>query len=242
MILSTICFTASTSAQKNVIKDSIFKKDRSLSYESFIIPTTLITYGAVALNVSSVKDLDTPINQYIDGKEDSFPIDDVTQFLPSASVYVLNLFGVPGKHDFIDRTLILGSAYVLMGGSVRIIKNNTGIKRPDGYSNRSFPSGHTATAFMGAEFLYQEYRDVSIWYGVTGYAFAVSTAFLRLYNNKHWFSDVVAGAGIGILSTKIAYAIYPFLKRIFLKSKSTKALATPFYNGEHVGLAFTMSF
>ena len=37
--------------------------------------------------------------------------------------------------------------------------------------------------------------------------------FLRMYNNKHWLSDVVAGAGIGIMSTKIAYWIYPVIKR-----------------------------
>jgi membrane-associated phospholipid phosphatase len=98
------------------------------------------------------------------------------------------------------------------------------VERPDGSSNNSFPSGHTANAFMGAEFLYQEYKDVSPWYGIAGYVVATGTGLFRMYNNRHWFSDVVAGAGFGILSTKVAYWIYPWMKEKIFKEK-TKNIA-----------------
>jgi membrane-associated phospholipid phosphatase len=57
----------------------------------------------------------------------------------------------------------MATAYIIMGSSVTILKNTSKVARPDGSDTKSFPSGHTATAFMGAEFLYQEYKDVSVW-------------------------------------------------------------------------------
>ena len=130
-----------------------------------------------------------------------------------------------------------------MGGTVNIVKNTGNIERPDGSSNNSFPSGHTATAFMGAEFLYQEYKDVSIWYGISGYIVAAGTGYFRMYNNRHWLSDVAAGAGIGILSTKIAYWIHPLIKRSIFKDKeSTNGIVMPFYNGKEFGLGMSITF
>lgn len=63
-------------------------------------------------------------------------------------------------------------------------------------------------------------------------------------NNRHWFSDVVAGAGIGILSTKIAYWIHPWMKEKIFKDKKNKidGLAMPFYNGKEAGLGFVLNF
>lgn len=158
-------------------------------------------------------------------------------------MYALNALGVQGKHNFKDRTIILGTAYVIMGATVNTIKHTTNELRPDGSSNNSFPSGHTATAFMGAEFLYQEYKDVSIWYGITGYAIATGTGFFRMYNDRHWFSDVAAGAGIGIISTKIAYWVHPLLKEYLFKDAPTMdGMAAPFYNGKEYGLGLSMTF
>lgn len=89
---------------------------------------------------------------------------------------------------------------------------------------------HTATAFMGAAFLWEEYKDASVWIGITGYAIASGTAFLRMYNNKHWFADVVAGAGIGILGTKIACFVFPFVNKILFNESnaSTESVILPF--------------
>ncbi|WP_370478359.1 hypothetical protein [Tamlana flava] len=64
-----------------------------------------------------------------------------------------------------------------------------------------------------------------------------------MYNNRHWLTDIAAGAGIGILSTKIAYWTYPFLKRtIFKDRKNTNGMVMPFYDGKDYGLGISMSF
>jgi membrane-associated phospholipid phosphatase len=130
-----------------------------------------------------------------------------------------------------------------MSGSVGILKRTTNVTRPDGSDTKSFPSGHTATAFMGAEFLYQEYKDVSVWYGITGYVVAASTGFFRIHNERHWLTDVATGAGIGILSTKIAYRIHPLIKKIIFKDKDKiNGTILPFYNGRTYGLGLSMIF
>lgn len=168
-----------------------------------------------------------------------FRIDDVSQYVPTIGVYLLNLAGVKGKNNFKDRTIILGISGLLVGTSVNLLKYTTKIERPDKSTRNSFPSGHAAIAFMGAEFLRQEYKGVSPWYGIAGYTIATGTGLLRVYNDRHWFGDIVAGAGFGILSTKVAYWIYPILRQKFSnKNKNGKNLVfMPFYNGQQGGLS-----
>ena len=159
------------------------------------------------------------------------------------SVYILNNIGIEGKNNLKDRSIILATSYALMAGTTLGLKSVTHIERPDGSSSNSFPSGHTATAFAGAEFLWQEYKDVNIWYGISGYAVAAGTGFFRIYNGRHWLSDVAMGAGIGILSTKAAYWMYPYLKKhLFTKERNTTSMIAPFYNGKQTGIGFVMQF
>jgi hypothetical protein len=219
-------------------------KNIKFKYETLIIPTALITYGVIGLESHTLKDInkDTKeeINEHIDNK---FTIDDFSQYSAFLSVYALNAVGIKGKNNFKDKTIILTSAYLIMGTTVNIIKKTGNELRPDGTSNNSFPSGHTATAFMGAEFLFQEYKDVSVWYGISGYIVAAGTGFFRMYNDRHWFSDVAAGAGIGILSTKIAYWIHPLIKKTIFKNKENlNGVIMPIYNGKQYGLGMSMSF
>ena len=219
-------------------------KNIKVSYKALIIPVSLIGYGTLSLYNDRLTKLDTSIRNNINSdNEKTFPLDEGTQSLAFISVYGLNLFGVKGKNNFKDRSIVLATAYLLMGSSVTVLKNTTKRQRPNQTGFTSFPSGHTATAFMGAEFLYQEYKDVSPWYGVSGYFIAAGTVYLRMYNNKHWFSDVVAAAGIGILSTKIAYWVQPFFKKLFSKEETTTQTAViPYYNKNEIGLSMSMSF
>ena len=95
----------------------------------------------------------------------------------------------------------------LMGGIVFAIKNTAQVERPDGSNRHSFPSGHTATAFMTATMLNKEYGYKSPWVGIGAYSVATATGLMRMANNKHWLSDVLAGAGIGIITTEIGYLL-----------------------------------
>ena len=220
------------------------QKNIDFNYKALIIPTLLIGYGTLSLYNDKLTNGDASIRNNINSdNEKTFPLDEGTQSLAFLSVYGLNLFGVKGKNNFKDRSIVLATAYLIMGSSVTVLKRTTHRQRPNQTGFTSFPSGHTATAFMGAEFLYQEYKDVSPWYGVSGYFIAAGTGYLRMYNNKHWFSDVVAAAGIGILSTKIAYWVQPFFKDLFSKKQTaTKTAVVPYYNKNEMGLAMSMSF
>ena len=230
---------------QNKKNDTLHKtQNLKFNYKSAIIPSVFIGYGIIGIDNYALKQINYEIQEELKGKRDNnLKIDDVSQFVPSLSVYGLNALGIKGKNDFKDRTIILGTASLIMGSTVTAMKKLTAIERPDGSNKLSFPSGSTAISFMGAEFLYQEYKDVSIWYGISGYLVATGTGFLRLHNNKHWFTDVVTGAGIGILSTKIAYLIHPLVKKtLFKDKKEISGIVMPFHNGKEYGLGLSMSF
>ncbi|OXA93182.1 PA-phosphatase [Flavobacterium hercynium] len=223
---------------QNTVNDTIIVQDTlsnlKFNYKQLIIPGVLVSYGVIGLESDQLKgynsDIKKEVNEDIDHK---ISIDDFSQWAPAVSVYSLNAFGVKGKHNLKDRSIILASSYLMMSATVFALKGITKVERPDGSSNNSFPSGHTATAFAGAEFMYQEYKDQSIWYGIAGYAVATGTGLFRMYNDRHWLTDVVAGAGIGILSTKAAYWMYPFLQHKVFKSSienKTTSMIMPFYN------------
>ena len=244
-LLIILLFIPLISFGQNEKNDTIHKTQNiNFNYKPLIIPSVLIGYGIIGIENDALKrfnyEIQEELKEHIDNK---FKIDDVSRFVPSLSVYGLNALGIKGKNNFKDRTIILGTASLIMGSTVTGMKKLTEIERPDGSNKFSFPSASTAIAFMGAEFLYQEYKDVSIWYGISGYLVATGTGFLRMYNNKHWFTDVVTGAGIGILSTKIAYWIHPFVKKnLFKDKKEINGLVIPFYNGKEYGLGLSMSF
>lgn len=238
------CFAQSANDSIVVSKQVADTVQLKFSIKQLIIPAVLMTYGIVAIESDYLKLINVELRDELkESIDDKFTIDDFSQYAPMASVYILNNIGVEGKNNLKDRSIILATSYALMAGTTLGLKSVTHIERPDGSSNNSFPSGHTATAFAGAEFLWQEYKDVNIWYGISGYAVAAGTGFFRIYNGRHWLSDVAMGAGIGILSTKAAYWMYPYLKKhLFTKERNTTSMIAPFYNGKQTGIGFVMQF
>ena len=211
---------------------------------SFIIPAVFVGYGIISLGNNAIRDLDYSTRAEL---QEDHPIfanhaDDYLRYAPAAAVYALNLAGIKGKHKVGDQTGLYFLSMAVMGASTTIIKRTADRNRPDGADNYSFPSGHTASAFAAAEFLNQEYRDVSPWIGYAGYTVATATGVLRLYNNRHWVSDVVAGAGLGIASTKVAYLIYPHVRKLFVGKQSVSYSMMPTYQEKAVGFAFSGTF
>lgn len=209
-----------------------------------IPPVALVTYGALSFVIHPIRRLDYYTYNEIEKTDPNFhtKAESYFQFAPIALVYGLNLVGVSGKNTFIDRTALLGLSGGILSFTGLVTKHATHRLRPNGTDYYSFPSGHTATAFAGAEFLAQEYSAKSPVYGAIGYAFAVTTGVFRMYNRDHWFSDVVAGAGYGILSTKAAYFIYPYLRNWLTHTdKNGKhAMVMPLYQDGTAGLSFAM--
>ena len=209
-----------------------------------VVPGTLIGVGIIGLESDWLKIQNKEIREELQENIDrKLTIDDFTQYMPMAATYGLNLCGIKGKHDYGDLTIILGTAYVLMGATVSAMKNITKVERPDGSARNSFPSGHTATAFMGAELLRREYWDVSPWIAVAGYAIAAGTGFFRMYNNRHWLTDVIAGAGIGILSVQVAYWLYPVISKTFFHKRYLKnTYISPYMSEYGKGISCTIAF
>jgi membrane-associated phospholipid phosphatase len=211
---------------------------------TLIPPAGLILYGASSFVIHPVRNIDYFVRGEVKKTGPNFNSNAESYFLigPVVFVYGLNLAGVSGKNVFIDRTALLGLSAGFLGVSEYATKKLTHRLRPNGSDYLSFPSGHTGLAFMGAEFLAQEYSDKSPVYTVVGYAFAVTTGVFRMYNRDHWFSDVVAGAGFGILSTKAAYLIYPYLRnKLTHKDKNGKStMIMPTYQDGVPGLSFAM--
>ena len=135
-------------------------------------------------------------------------IDDYTQMAGLVAATGLKLAGVEGRSDWGRYLASTAMSYLIMGGLVNSIKYTSKEMRPDGSSANAWPSGHTATAFMGATILHKEYGTTrSPWYSVAGYGVATATGVMRVLNNRHWVSDVLSGAGIGIMSTELAYGL-----------------------------------
>jgi hypothetical protein len=212
--------------------------------KSFLVPSLMVAYGITSLSNNNLQHVNNVVKDEVwtENPHGKTAVDNFLAISPAVAVYVLNAAGVKGKNNFKDRTIIYGMANLISGSVVFSVKSLTHETRPDGSNNLSFPSGHTATAFVAAEFLRQEYKDVSPWYGVAGYVAAATTGYLRVYNNKHWCGDVIAGAGVGIISTKLAYLLYPTIKRTFYKKSEVKTLVMPTYQNGAFGFGMVHKF
>jgi len=217
-VLVLSLFSLNLKAQ-NIDSLSKVKNEYNLSnpkkLHSYIIPTVFVSYGLISLGDNAIRDLDLSTKAELSEDHPKFAahVDDYAQFAPVLAVYGLNLAGIKGRHNLFDESMLYATSATIMGLSTHFVKRGVHRLRPDGSGYNSFPSGHTASAFAAAEFLYQEFKYKSPWIGYAGYFVATATGTLRMYNNKHWFSDVVAGAGFGIASTKLGYLVYPHIKR-----------------------------
>lgn len=134
-------------------------------------------------------------------------VDDVMQFLPGVVMLGLKTVGVESRSSW-SRMITSGAmSAAIMGAVVESVKLTSNVERPDGTDNHSFPSGHTATAFMTATMLSKEYGHISPWISIGSYSVATATGLMRVVNNKHWLSDVLTGAGVGIIATELGYWI-----------------------------------
>ncbi|WP_276373946.1 phosphatase PAP2 family protein [Chryseolinea sp. H1M3-3] len=212
----------------------LFIKDISLKSVAFrravIAPALLMVAGLSTL------DADNDDNYEIQGERNRYipnfrhRADDYLQHAPIVVVYGLNWLGVEGKNDFANRTAILIKSELMLGMLTFSLKRITAVPRPDTKELTSFPSGHTAQAFATATFLAKEYGHKSVWYSIGAYTLATGIGTMRVMNNRHWMSDVLVGAGIGILSTNLAYLTHQY--RWGKKNKGGQTIVMPSYDGQ----------
>lgn len=131
------------------------------------------------------------------------------QYVPFVSAGFLGCFGVEAKDKFPMRVLKIGTSMVTEGIIVKGLKLAINEERPDGSSDNSFPSGHTATAFNGAELVRYEYGT---WWGLGAYTLATAVGLSRVYHKRHYIWDVGAGALFGVLSARIGIQTISLIK------------------------------
>lgn len=111
-------------------------------------------------------------------------------------------------------------------------------KKPSIYSYTSFPSGHTIVAFAAATVFAKEYRDRPL-VPIIAYSAASLIGLSRITENRHWASDVFAGATIGYLCGKLVVNNYHRYNRL-QKQKKDIALALSSVNGKLIpGVIYT---
>jgi hypothetical protein len=204
----------------------------------------LVSYGIIRQFVPALQRLDRSIDdQVLQNSHRSYIFDDYVQYAPYAGVYLSELCGIKAKHNTLDRTIVLASSIIICTSAVQISKRFTGVTRPDSSNKHAFPSGHTATAFLGAHLLFREHEEVSPWIGVAGYGVATTTGVMRVINRKHWFSDIVAGAGVGIISVELSYLLLPVWQQFFkMNGKDNYMAINPLINQNSWGISVVSAF
>lgn len=190
----------------------------SKAYRMAFVGVPLIVGGVV------MQAYDSDFRRLRNGYARSFhqTYDDYLQYAPAALMVGMKACGVKGRSSW-GRMLVSDAFSVgLMATAVNSLKYSCRVMRPDGSSRNSFPSGHTATVFMTATMLHKEYGHRSPWYSIGAYTVATVTGVTRQLNNRHWMSDVMVGAGIGILATEFGY----FLTDLIFKNKGLNVRET----------------
>jgi membrane-associated phospholipid phosphatase len=181
--------------------------DKKRGLKPWIAPTLLISSGTALHLMSGTKE------SVRDFMQDNFAyhgtFDDYAQYAPVAAVYALGAMGIQGKSNFGNKTAIAIKSFLVNGLITDRLKYWVNETRPSG-GERSFPSGHTSKAFSFAHFMHKEYGELSPWYSIGAYSCATTVAVLRVAKNAHWVSDVLMGAGIGILSTELVYLTHQY--------------------------------
>ena len=197
------------------LSSSAFERPLSPSLQ-IGIPVALTTLGVwgVLDNGWYHQQRETIRSQFLQWRKDKFiHADDYIQYLATPAFLTLGFVpGVQARHNFRDRLLLGATSYALMGAMVNATKYTVNSLRPDASAHNSFPSGHTATAVMGAELVRSEYGN---WAGLGAYAVAATVGVLRMYNNRHWVNDVLGGAACGFASVRLGLLLLPLEKKLF---------------------------
>lgn len=247
VVLNTVWLNAANLDTAQVSSsDSVRQRMPVVEYtfkpKSLILPASLIAVGAVGTAIDGMGDF------HLFTRKDSvrqIRIDDYMEWGMLGWVFVCDLMGKE-KHNWVDQLCLVALAEGMNGLMTHGVKNWINETRPDGMP-RSFPSGHTANAFLGAHVAYKEFKDSSPVLAYSGYALALFVAGSRLYNNRHWVADVVAGAGFGILSVELSYLIYFPIRNAIARQVNKKAadcpvVFAPLFNKDMAGLYLSYRF
>ncbi|WP_420601741.1 phosphatase PAP2 family protein [Flagellimonas sp.] len=204
--------------------------------KKLVVPGLLTGTALVFNNSSFEMELQPKVNRNL-----STNIDDYIRFAPLAGMYIADGLGIKAENHWFDQTKNAAFSLLLTQLITTSLKVNIDKERPNGANNEAFPSGHTSLAFASATILYEEFKNTEPLLAYSGYAFALTTAYLRMAKNKHWFSDVILGSAVGMAVTKLVYHFdYLFTWNPFKNSE--KLVIAPNFDYTGAGLYLAIRF
>jgi len=223
--LIVFCYLYTAKAQ---VKDSLITPNKINAY---ILPTSLVV-GGISLNALKKE---KPLKSF-----KSIP-SALDHFHYSTAIFgtLAPILGATPKHELLERTIYLSAGFFVSSAITLKLKKSMGVLRPDGTDNKSFPSGHATTAFAMAQWLREEYKASNPLLSYSGYLIATASSIYRVSYHKHHLADVLTGAGIGMLSTKAIYALFP---KGFSKSKNNRISLYPITVNDTYGITAAIVF
>ncbi len=203
-----------TSAVGIVVSDT-------LAPEPFRVRPLIVPAGLAVSGLLVQGKISRQLNRRVESRYPGYRTnaDDYLLFAPVALGLGLSVAGVEGRHPLGEQMVLAIISGLASQGVTQTIKMIAKYPRPDGTTYDAFPSGHTTGAFTSATLLHKEYGHRSVWYSVGGYSVASGVGALRIINNRHWLSDALFGAGVGIGATEVVYMAYPWVKRKLKRKK-----------------------
>jgi membrane-associated phospholipid phosphatase len=235
LLILTIILSDQLQAQ--IQKNDTLKKTNLLKQS--ILPASLIGVGFIINKSSFDKTFQKDIRNNV-GLNYKTNVEDYLAFAPVAQMYLADLAGIKSKNNWFDQGKYLFISNLFSVGITQLIKKSNQKLRPDGTPD-SFPSGHSTIAFTNATVLYHEFHNSSPVLAYSGYAFAATVGYFRMANNKHYLSDVLVGAGIGIAVTNLVYYFKP-LKNFNPFKKVKNVSIYPAYKDNSYGLYASCQF
>ena len=236
--LGSICVYGQETVEKK--KGTVEKRNpnsKSLSLdEKMIIPAALAGAALIITDSDFERNWQPKVNRNL-----TTNIDDYTRFAPIAGMYLADGLGIQAENHWFDQTKNATFSILLTQLITTGLKRTIDKERPNGANLESFPSGHTSLAFASATVFYEEFKNTEPLLAYSGYAFAITTAYLRMAKNKHWLSDVIIGSAVGMAVTKLVYHFdYLFTWNPFKRNE--KLIVAPNFNHNGSGLYVALRF
>lgn len=240
-IILVLCMQTFAFSQTDSLSLTTTKKNYQFLKKS-VIPLSLIGTGLI-INYSNGSIGKENLQENI---QNSFPdfdsnLDNILLFVPTLTMYTADILKIESKNDAFTQTKYLAIAVLANNIITFSLKNILNEERPNG-EDYSFPSGHTSNAFVMATVLHHEFKDTHTILAFSGFLFATTTGVFRVLNNVHWVSDVLVGAGIGILVTDLVYRFEPLKNWNPFKTNKVNTIISPTYSDNKIGLYANIQF
>ncbi|MBL4746654.1 MAG: phosphatase PAP2 family protein [Flavobacteriaceae bacterium] len=237
IIIGTLCLFVISNTICSQETQQSYKKN---TFKKAIIPASLITLGFILSKSALEKDLQKNILKTVKPNFHTHA-DDYLVLTPATIALAANFAGIEAKNHWFDQGknvfIATTSTYLITKGLKNIFKKT----RPDGSNSNAMPSGHTAMSFSAATVLYEEYKNTNTAIAYSGFVSSSAVMYFRMANNKHWVSDTLIGAGIGIAMAKLVYLIEPF-KNVNPFKNSPGITVFPSLSDQGFSIAFTKQF